>query len=139
VLAATRRLGAVALLGGGAEHLEQFWLEHYSAIPTIGSLFALNFVAAAVIAAGLLVLDAASLAVAGIGVAAGSLAGLLVSEQGGLFGFREAGFRPALALSVALELATVTLLGLHLARRRRARFPTRRSGPPADASATGAR
>ena len=117
MLASTRRLGALSLLGVGAEHLEPFWLEHYSAIPTIGTLFAMNFAAAAAIAAILLVRDAAVLAVAGSGVAAGSLAALLVSERGGLFGFREAGFRPALALSIALELATVTLLGIHLARR----------------------
>ena len=56
----------------------------------------------------------------GIGVAAGSLAALLVSEGGGLFGFTETGYRPAIALSIALEVATVVLLGAHLMARRAA-------------------
>jgi len=55
------------------------------------------------------------LAVAGIAIAAGSLAGLLVSENGGLFGFTERGYREAIVLSIALEVATVVLLGVFLA------------------------
>lgn len=41
-----RRLAAIALLTVGAVHLEQYTVAHYSAIPTIGSLFLANFVAA---------------------------------------------------------------------------------------------
>jgi hypothetical protein len=43
-----------------------------------------------------------------------SLAGLLVSEQAGLFGFMEPGYRPAIMLSLGLEAATIVLLGAHL-------------------------
>jgi hypothetical protein len=53
------------------------------------------------------------LSAGGIGVAAGSLAGLLLSESTGLFGFMEVGYRPAIVLSIALELATIVLLTLH--------------------------
>jgi hypothetical protein len=49
----SRYLGALALLGVGVDHLEQFSVDSYSAIPTIGTLFALNFASAALIAAGL--------------------------------------------------------------------------------------
>jgi hypothetical protein len=48
-----RYLGALALLGVGVDHLEQYYADFYSAIPTIGTLFVLNFGSAAVIAAGL--------------------------------------------------------------------------------------
>ena len=123
---AGRYLGALGLLAVGIDHLEQFSADSYSAVPTIGTLFALNFAAATLLALGLLSpvgrlaggwSDAlvALLAVAGIGVAAGSLAGLLVSENGGLFGFHEQGYRQAIVLSIVLEAATVALLALFLA------------------------
>ena len=58
------------------------------------------------------------LGLAGIGLAAGSLAGLLLSERTGLFGFMEAGYRPAILLSIGLEATTIALLAVHLALRR---------------------
>jgi hypothetical protein len=133
-----RYLGALALLGVGVEHLVEYVDDSYSAIPTIGTLFALNFASAALLAcvlaapvqrlpglAGRLALPLAC--AGGIGVAAGSLAALLVSEGGGLFGFTETGYRPAIVISIALEVATVVLLGAHLtARRAPGRAPARR-------------
>jgi hypothetical protein len=122
----TRHLGAIALLGVGLDHLEQFSLDHYSVIPTIGTLFALNFASAVAVACGLAApvqrlrgragrVAVPLLAIAGIGVAAGSLAGLLASESVGLFGFMETGYRPAIVLSIALDAATILLLTAHLA------------------------
>jgi hypothetical protein len=121
-----RYLGAVALLGVGVDHLDQYYLDSYSAIPTIGTLFALNFISATAVTLGLAAplgriagrwaaAATALLAIGGIGIAAGSLAGLLVSENGGLFGFMERGYRGAIVLSIALEVATMVLLGLFLA------------------------
>jgi hypothetical protein len=121
---AARYLGAAALLAVGLDHLEQYSTEHYSAIPTIGTLFALNFVSATLIAGALAApvqrlpgragrIALPLLSAGGIGVAAGSLAGLLLSESTGLFGFMEVGYRAAIALSVALELATIVLLTVH--------------------------
>ena len=121
---AARYLGAAGLLGVGLDHLEQFSAEHYSAIPTIGKLFALSFVSAALIAGALAApvqrlpgragrTALPLLSAGGIGVAAGSLAGLLLSESTGLFGFMEVGYRPAIVLSIALELATIVLLTVH--------------------------
>jgi len=136
-----RYLGALALLGVGLDHLEQFSVESYSALPTIGTLFALNFASAALIAAGLAApvqrlpgragrLALPVLSLAGMGVAAGSLAGLLLSEHAGLFGFMEAGYRPAIMLSIGLEAATIVLLGAHLGLRRRPRAaPAEPHGP----------
>jgi hypothetical protein len=108
------------LFGAGLAHLEQYALDHYSQIPTIGTLFAANFVAATVLACLLAAPrgDTPILRLCGIGVAAGSLAGLWLSEHGGLFGFSESGYRPAIALSVALELATIILLAAPTSRAR---------------------
>ena len=120
-----RYLGAAALLGVGIDHLQQYFGASYSAIPTIGTLFALNFVAAVLLAAGLIaplerlfrragkpILGV--LAASGIGVAMGSLIALLVSEQTPLFGFMENGYRQAIVISIVLEVATVLLLGAFL-------------------------
>src|SRR3954469_10414823 len=107
-----RYLAAIALLGVGLDHLEQFSVDHYAAIPTIGTLFALNFASAALIACALAAptrrlpghagaIAARLLCLGGIGTAAGALAGLLVSESTGLFGFMETGYRPAIVLSIA--------------------------------------
>jgi hypothetical protein len=140
-----RYLGALALLGVGVEHLVEYADDSYSVIPTIGTLFALNFASAALLAcalavpvqrlpglAGRLALPLAC--AGGIGVAAGSLAALVISESGGLFGFMETGYRPAIVLSIALEVATILLLGAHLAARRapgRARARRHRAASPA--------
>jgi len=118
-----RFAGALALLGVGIDHIVQYYGDSYSVIPTIGTLFALNFASATVVTAGLLApvrrlagrwADAilALLAFSGIGIAAGSLVGLLLSEHGGLFGFAERGYREAIVISIVLEVATIMLLGL---------------------------
>ncbi len=54
----------------------------------------------------------ALLALGGIGIAAGSLAGLLLSETVGLFGFKELGYREAIVISIVLDVATIVLLGI---------------------------
>ncbi len=117
-----RVAGALALLGVGIDHIVQYYGDSYSAIPTIGTLFFLNFVSAAIVTAGLLApvrrlagrwADAvlALLAISGVGIATGSLLGLLISENGGLFGFAEQGYRGAIVLSIAFEVAAILLLG----------------------------
>lgn len=123
--AATRYLGALALLAVGLDHLQQYAEDSYSVIPTIGTLFALDFASASLITAGLFApvqrlpgregrLAVPLLALSGVGVAAGSLAGLFVSETSGLFGFMETGYRSAIVVSIVLEVATIALLGAHL-------------------------
>jgi hypothetical protein len=122
---AVRYLGAAALLGVGIDHIQQYLGASYSAVPTIGTLFALNFVSSVLLAAGLIapiervfrrrgkpILG--FLALSGIGVALGSLIGLLISEQTPLFGFMETGYRQAIVISIVLEVATVLLLGTFL-------------------------
>ena len=128
--AVARYAGALALLAVGLDHLQQYTVDSYSVIPTIGTLFLLNFISAAVLAVGLaapvqrLPGRAGRVAVpllsgAGIGVAAGSLAGLVVSESVGLFGFMETGYRGAIVVSIALEILAIVLLLAHLVLRLR--------------------
>jgi hypothetical protein len=116
-----RYLGAAALVGVGVAHIWQYSVDSYSVIPIIGTLFALNFASAVVVAVGLVApLQRLSgrwgralltlLAVGGVGIAVGSFAGLEVSETTGLFGFTESGYRGAIVLSIALEVATVVFL-----------------------------
>jgi hypothetical protein len=50
---ATRVLGALSLLAVGAIHLQQYF-DLYSGVPTIGTLFVLNFVGATVVGLGML-------------------------------------------------------------------------------------
>src|SRR5207302_7668697 len=89
---ALRYLGALAVLATGVAHIEQYSVDDYSTVPTIGTLFLLNFVAAIVIAVGLIAplrrvtgrhtdLVRAVIAVGGIGLGVLSLAALFVSES----------------------------------------------------------
>jgi hypothetical protein len=114
-------LGAVAVLATGVAHIEQYAVDNYSTVPTIGTLFLLNFIAAIVIAVGLIAplrrvtgrytdVVRAVLAVGGIGLAVGSLAGLFVSETTGLFGFVEHGYRMAIVVAIVVEVAATVLL-----------------------------
>jgi hypothetical protein len=119
---AIRALGALAVLAVGAIHLQQYF-ELYSAIPTIGTLFVLNFAGATAIGLGLLApverllggrlgsAAVALLALAGIGLAATAFVFLTISEQTPLFGFMEPGYDPAAILASRIaEVAAVLLL-----------------------------
>lgn len=52
---AARWLSAIALLVVGGIHIEQYAIAHYSAIPAIGPLFLVNFIAATACALALVV------------------------------------------------------------------------------------
>jgi hypothetical protein len=119
-------LGALAVLGTGVVHIQQYYAQDYSTIPTIGTLFFLNFVAAVVIAVGLIAplgrvtpryADAirSAFAVGGIALGVLSLVALFVSEGSGLFGFVENGYRTAIVLAIVAEAAATVLLVTFLA------------------------
>jgi hypothetical protein len=117
-----RLLGALALLGIGAVHIDQYFAVHYRVVPVIGTLFLLNLIGAAAIAL-LLILPTERLlgaigirlvALGGIALALTSGIFLVVSEHTTLFGFMENGYRTAIVLSFIAEGATVVLLGAYL-------------------------
>jgi hypothetical protein len=124
----TRLVGAIAVLAVGIVHLQAYG-GPYSAVPTIGVLFLLNFVTSMAIG-GALLLPLGRLAgrwggalivllsVAGIGLAATSLAMLIIAEHGTIFGFHEPGYDPdAISRSRIAEIATIGLLTASLALR----------------------
>jgi hypothetical protein len=122
LLRVMRILGAFALLGVGAVHLQQYYVADYSGVPTIGPLFLLNGIGSGILGLTLLLPiervvkgrmgDAAigALALGGVVVAVGSLAALFISEYGGLFGFVEPGYSLPVLLAIVTEAATLPLL-----------------------------
>jgi hypothetical protein len=125
---AVRVLGALSLLAVGAVHLQQYF-ELYSSVPTIGTLFVLNFIGATVLGAALFApierwggrWGGALLALVAAGavvLAAVTFVMLAISESRPLFGFQEPGYDPvAIAASRVAEVATVVLLGGYLVAR----------------------
>ena|SRR5690349_18788172 len=122
IFKAIRILGAFALLGVGAVHLQQYYVADYSGVPTIGPLFLLNGIGSAVLGITLLFpiermlkgrtgsAAVGAVAVGGVAIAAGSLAALFISESGGLFGFIEPGYSLPVVLAIVTEAATLLLL-----------------------------
>lgn len=133
---AVRVLAALALLSVGAVHLKEY-TGLYSQLPTIGTLFVLNFAGATLLGFALLApLDRiggrwGSLALVlssagGIGLAATSFVLLLISQHTPLFGFMEPGYDPAGILAAQVsEVVTVLLLGTYLLVRFGLRIPVR--------------
>jgi hypothetical protein len=130
---AVRILAAALILFVGADHYYEYAVDQYRVLPTIGTLFLLNFVSAAVVGLALLVpLErlfrrvggtlTRLAAVSAFGIAATSLVALLVSEQTPLFGFMELNYRPAIVVALASEATAaaaaaaflvMTLMGSH--------------------------
>jgi hypothetical protein len=119
-------IGAAALLATGADHLDEYAGNGFSSVPTIGTLFLLNFIAATVVGVGLLLPlrrmtkrfaepVRALLALTGIGIAAASLIGLWISESSSLFGFTDYGFRPTIVAAIVAESTAVVGLTAYLA------------------------
>jgi hypothetical protein len=119
-------VGAVALLATGADHLDEYAADNFSTVPTIGTLFLLNFISATLVGVGLLlplgrIVRAfaaplrALLALSGIAIAASSLIGLWISESSSLFGFTDYGARTTIVVAIAAESLTIAALTAYLA------------------------
>jgi hypothetical protein len=124
-LLALRVCGAILILFVGADHYYTYSVDDYSVLPTIGTLFLLNFISATVVGVlllaplermfhryGKLVLQLVTFS--GVGIAATSLVALLVSEQTKLFGFMETNYRTAIIVAIVSEAAATLTLGLLL-------------------------
>jgi hypothetical protein len=117
VAVAAFALGACALAGEAAVHIQQYTsLVH--GVRWIGPLFLANAAACIAAIAALAYPGTRHLAAsAGVVISVLALAGLIVSygREGGLFGWREGGFRTAIVLAVITELAAAVLLSTALA------------------------
>jgi hypothetical protein len=121
-LGAARVASALALFVVGADHLYEYSVDYYSAIPTIGVLFLLNAIggftlgAAALVpverhfAPRLAIKMTVGIASAGIALAATSLIALFVSENTSLFGFMESGYRTSIVIAIVAEAAAIVCL-----------------------------
>ena len=107
-----RVAGAVLLAGVAVVHA-RLWVDGYRTLDVIGPLFALDVVAAAVLAVAVLLTPRRYLllvALAGAALAGGTAGGLLLSTQVELFGFRESLAARDAKLSLWLEGAAVVVL-----------------------------
>ena len=122
---AARYLGGVSILVVGAIHAQQYYDAYFRVVPTIGTLFLLSFIGAAVVGSllfapvqllgprlGDLILVVAALGA--IGIALGTLVSLLISEYMPLFGFMESGYRLAIVLTLVFDALTMLFLGVFI-------------------------
>ncbi|MFZ1996445.1 MAG: hypothetical protein WAU75_20205, partial [Solirubrobacteraceae bacterium] len=91
-------------------------------LPTVGPLFLLNAIGAAIVAIGLLApidrmlgdrradLAAGLLSVVALTIAVGSLVALFIAESQPLFGFMEAGYDMPILIAIVAEALTTILL-----------------------------
>ena len=113
---------AVCLAISGYLHA-QLYAHGYHTIPVIGPAFMVQAAASFAVALLLVLGGPWLLQLAAAGLAAGSLAGFVLSRTTGLFGFSETGFQPApqALLSVLSEVAVLVFVGVILVRRNRQR------------------
>jgi hypothetical protein len=117
VVGAAFALGAVALGGEAAVHVQQY-VSLVHGVSWIGPLFLADAAACVVTIVGLAFSRTRALAaLAGVVISVGALGSLVVSYGRGLFGFFEVGFRTAIELAVISEVAAVILLTAALAAR----------------------
>jgi hypothetical protein len=115
VLALILRLVSIGLLSAvGWIHLH-LWQEGYRHIPTIGPLFLAGALSAFVVGVGLLARPSRLFGLFGIGVVVGILAGLIVSVNVGLFGFKESLTAPFAVQSIVVEIAAAVTLAAWIA------------------------
>lgn len=124
-VASARLVGAVSLLAIGGIHIEQYAVADYRVIPTIGTLFLLNFIGGTVLGLYMLVPAGTSagrrrrladtvVALGGLGIAATSLAALFISEHTPLFGFMEHGYRIEILIAIISEAVGTVALAVFL-------------------------
>ena len=114
----TRLLAAIFLIIGGIVHYN-LWRSGYRSIPKIGPLFMANFLGSIGIAGAVMISRRASIALAGIAFAAGSLAAVLLSRSVGVFGFTEMIWTKEAIITVISELGAIATLAVAVALRLR--------------------
>jgi hypothetical protein len=101
--------GAVLLVLSGLIHLH-LWDTGYRHIATIGPLFLVQGVVGILVALAVAALRWPVIALAGALFAAGTVGGLVLSVEVGLFGFRDSFSAPYATVSLVLESVAVVVL-----------------------------
>jgi hypothetical protein len=124
---AVRLLTAAATAGTGYVHASLYLDQDYRVIPTIGPAFLVLSSGAFAVALLLLAGGSPVLRLGAAGVAAGALAGFVMSRTTGVAGFTERGLQPApqALISLVTEVAALALLAAWevVLRRSRASLP----------------
>jgi hypothetical protein len=130
VATAAFALGGGLLVWSAAIHYH-LWSEPdgYRSIATIGPLFLLQSIAGLIIGVGVVVVRRLWAALLGIGFAAATVAGFLVSVTHGLFGFKDSWLAPFATQAFAIEVVAAGLLVIAGALCVAAPSRTARSGP----------
>ncbi|MHB1911984.1 MAG: hypothetical protein ACYCTI_08030 [Acidimicrobiales bacterium] len=118
VTIALRVTAAAALVASAAIHVH-LWDTGYRHIPTIGPLFLLQAITGSVLALAVLALPrpwSGLAGMAGAGFLASTAAGMVLSAEIGLFGFKDSYSAPWAKASLAVEVIGVAL-GMALAAR----------------------
>jgi hypothetical protein len=102
--------GSLLLIASGLIHLH-LWATGYRHISTIGPLFLLQGIAGIALALVVAVSRQLLAMVAGALFALGTMAGLLVSIEVGLFGFKDSLDAPCATWSVVVESVAFVILG----------------------------
>ncbi|MGW4400355.1 hypothetical protein ACWEHA_34115 [Amycolatopsis nivea] len=115
------RLATAACLAASGYLHAQLYVGGYRVIPVIGPSFLIQASAAFAVAVLVALGGPLLLRLAAAALAAGALAGFVLSRTIGLFGFSERGFQPApeALLSVLAEAAVLVLVAVTLYRTRR--------------------
>jgi len=103
--------GSILLVLSALIHLH-LWSTGYKHIATIGPLFLVQIVAGFAMAVVVTVARRAVTALAGALFAIGTVGGLVISVEVGLFGFKDSFSAPYATTSLAVELAAVVVLGV---------------------------
>ncbi len=104
-------VGAVLLACSSAIHLH-LWSDGYRSIPTIGPLFLVQGIVGIALAVGVVVLRRPCALAVGALFALGTMGGLLLSVNVGLFGFRDSLRAPWAVESLVLEAAAAGALAV---------------------------
>jgi hypothetical protein len=103
--------GALLVAGSALIHLD-LWADGYRHVPTIGPLFMVQGIVGLLLAVALVAAPRSAVAVLGAGFLLASVAALLISAHGGLFGFMDTLDAPWATTSLAVEaFGAVVLIG----------------------------
>ncbi len=102
-------VGAALLITSAAIHLH-LWANGYRYTPTIGPLFFAQGVLGVMLSLAIALIRRVSVAVIGALFAAGTIAALLVSVHGGLFGYHSQMSAPWAKTSLVIEVVAAVIL-----------------------------
>jgi hypothetical protein len=102
-------IGGALLIWSSYIHFHLWDSLGYRHIPTIGPLFAAQFVAALVIGVASVVVRRLWVALVGLGFAVSTIAGFVISVSNGLFNFKDSWYAPDAKLAFGVELAAAAI------------------------------